>query len=84
MVESVLRNVVKIAVASLIVGTILAHFGITIDMLMREAGLSGERVIELLRRGLEWALPNMLLGALIILPIWILAYLLRPPRQSSE
>jgi hypothetical protein len=85
MVESLLRTVVKIAVASLIVGTILAHFGITIDMLAKEFGLSGARILELVQQGFAWALPNMLLGSLVILPIWVLAYLLRPPGgQSSE
>jgi hypothetical protein len=85
MFESFLRTVVKIAVGSLIVGTILAHFGITIDMLAKEFGLSGERLYELSKEVLAWALPNMLLGALVILPIWLLAYLFRPPGgQSSE
>jgi hypothetical protein len=85
MVESLLRAVVKIAVASLIVGTILAHFGVTMDVLMKEFGLSGERLLELARQGLAWALPNMLLGSLVILPIWLLVYLLRPPGgQNSE
>ena len=84
MVESLLRTVVKIAVASLIAGTILAHFGITIDMLAKEFGLSGDRIFELVKQGFAWALPNMLLGSLVILPIWVLAYLLRPPGQSSE
>lgn len=84
MVEPFVRTVVKIAVASLIVGTILAHFGITIDMLMREFGLTNERVLELTRQAIAWALPNMLLGSVIILPIWLIAYLLRPPSQSSE
>ncbi|MDQ2081421.1 DUF6460 domain-containing protein [Xanthobacteraceae bacterium Astr-EGSB] len=85
MFESLLRTVVKIAVASLIVGTILAHFGITIDMLAKEFGLSSERLYELVRQMFAWALPNMLLGALVILPIWLIAYLMRPPGgQSSE
>lgn len=79
MFESLLRTVVKIAVASLIVGTILAHFGITIDMLAKEFGLSGERLFDLAKQVLAWALPNMLLGALVIVPIWLLVYLLRPP-----
>ena len=84
MLESLLRTVVKVAVASLIVGTILAHFGITTEAVMKEFGLSTERMIELARQGLEWALPNMLLGSLIILPVWFLVYLFRPPGQSSE
>ena len=84
MLEGFLRTLVKVAVASLIVGTILTHFGITIDVLMKELGLSSGRVEELVRRGVAWAMPNMLLGALIIVPLWCLAFLLRPPGQRSE
>jgi len=84
MLESLLRTLVKVAVASLIVGTILAHFGITADLLMKEFGITTDRVEDLLRRGLAWAMPNMLLGALIIVPLWFLAFLFRPPGQKSE
>jgi Family of unknown function (DUF6460) len=84
MLESLLRTLVKVAVASLIVGTILEHFGITIDLLIKETGLSTEHVEDLARRGVAWAMPNMLLGALIIVPVWFLAYLFRPPGQRSE
>jgi hypothetical protein len=34
------RTLVKVLIASLIVGTILAHFGITTEELIRTAGLS--------------------------------------------
>jgi hypothetical protein len=78
------RTVVKVLVASLIVGTILAHFGLTPDELMRAAGLSTARLEELARAGLAWALPNLLLGALVIVPVWFLLYLFRPPGESRD
>jgi len=56
MVHGLIRTIVKVAVASLIVGAILAHFGISIDMLLKDAGLSPERIEELARKGLAWAL----------------------------
>jgi hypothetical protein len=84
MLEGLLRTLVKVAVASLIVGTILAHFGITVDLLVKETGFSTEHVEELMRRALAWAMPNILLGALVIVPLWFIAFLLRPPRQKSE
>ena len=84
MLHPLLRTLVKVAVASLIVGTILAHFGITAEQLMRELGLSVERVEDLARKGFDWALPNVLLGLLVIVPIWFLIYLFRPPGRSSE
>jgi hypothetical protein len=79
MLHATFRTLVKIAVASLVVGTILAHFGITAEQVMRELGLSAERVEDYARAGFAWAWPNVLLGALVIVPIWFLVYLLRPP-----
>jgi hypothetical protein len=84
MLEGFLRTLVKIAAASLIVGTILAHFGITADVLMKEFGLSPERLEDFVRRGITWALPNLMLGLLIIVPLWFLAFIFRPPGRSSE
>ena len=84
MLHPLIRTLVKVAVASLIVGTILAHFGITAEQLTKEFGLSFERIEDMARRGLAWALPNVLLGAMVILPVWFLFYLFRPPGSSSE
>ena len=78
------RTLVKVLVASLIVGTILAHFGISIDELFRAAGLSRERIEDWARQGVAWALPNMLLGALVIVPVWFVLYLFRPPGESRD
>jgi Domain of unknown function (DUF6460) len=84
MLHATLRTLVKIAVASLVVGTILAHFGITADQLMHSLGLSSERVEDYARQGFAWAWPNVLLGAVVIVPIWFLIYLLRPPGHSRS
>lgn len=84
MLHPFLRTLVKIAIASLAVGWILNHLGITPDELMRQLGVSRERVEELARQALAWALPNVALGAMVIVPVWFLVYLLRPPGRSSE
>ena len=84
MLHATLRTLAKVVVASLVVGTILAHFGITAEQVMREFGLSADRVEDYARRGFSWAWPNVLLGALVIVPVWFLVYLLRPPGQSRS
>ncbi len=84
MLHPLVRTLVKVAVASLIVGSVLAHFGITAELLMKEFGMSFERLEELARRGIAWAVPNVLLGAMIIVPVWFLIYLFRPPGRSSS
>ena len=84
MLHATLRTLVKVAVASLVVGTILAHFGISTGELIKTAGLSPERIEELARDGFAWALPNLLLGSLVIVPVWFVLYLFRPPGESRD
>jgi hypothetical protein len=84
MVQDFLRMVIKVALASLVAGAIMTHFGVTIETLMKFAGLTPERLAELYQRGVDWALPNMLLGSMVIIPMWLLVALLRPPGRSSE
>jgi hypothetical protein len=78
------RTLVKVLIASLIVGTILGHFGITIDELIKTAGVSPDHIGELARAGFAWALPNLALGAVVIVPVWFVMYLFRPPGESRD
>lgn len=84
MFHSLLRTLVKVAIASLIVGTVLSHFGITTEQMIKEVGFSQQQLVELAERGAAWALPNLMLGALIIVPVWFVIYLFRPPGPSSS
>jgi hypothetical protein len=84
MLNPLIRPLVKVVVASLIVGTILSHFGITAEHLIKDFGLSYERIEDIARRALSWAAPNLLVGAMVILPVWFLLYLFRPPGGSSQ
>jgi hypothetical protein len=84
MLNRLIRTMVKVLIASMIVGTVLAHFGISTDKLLQTTGFSTERLEDLARQGLAWALPNLLLGALIIVPVWFVFYLFRPPGESRD
>jgi hypothetical protein len=84
MLSRLTHTTIKVLIASLIVGTILAHFGIKTDELIKSTGLSAERIEDLARAGMDWALPNLLLGALVIVPVWFLIYLFRPPGESPD
>jgi hypothetical protein len=53
-------------------------------VLIKSAGLSPERLEDLARQGVEWALPNLLLGAMVIVPVWFVIYLFRPPGESRD
>jgi hypothetical protein len=77
-------SLIKIAIASLIVGTILSQFGITSEKLLGEVGLTPERLSEIGRQTWDWALPNVMLGAIFILPVWFVVFLFSPPGPTSE
>jgi len=70
----------KLAVVSTMVGAGLRAFDITAQEVLAKIGMTPERVLELLQQGVEWALPNMILGSMIIVPIWCVIFILRPPR----
>ena len=77
-------TLMKIVIASLIVGTILSHFGITSEKLMSEVGLTPERIAEMGRQAWDRALPNVMLGAIFILPIWFVIFLFTPAGPGRE
>jgi hypothetical protein len=70
--HELLRTLVKVAVASLIAA----------EQLMRDFGLPQERIINLAQQAFSWALPNLLLGSLVIVPVWFVMYLFLPPRSE--
>ncbi|MCB1417821.1 MAG: hypothetical protein KDJ74_01985 [Notoacmeibacter sp.] len=70
----------KIAVISLITGAGLSALNISAADILQQVGLTPENVLGLLERGAQWAIPNIVLGSMFILPVWLVVFLLRPPR----
>ena len=75
-----LSMIVKIALESLICGALLSAFDLSAAELLARLGMTPERIFEIVQKALEWALPNIVLGSMVIVPLWCLAYMLRPPR----
>ncbi len=72
--------VLKIVVVSLLTGVALSAFDVTAGDILSELGMTPENVLEYLERGVTWAVPNIVLGSMVIVPVWLVIYLLRPPR----
>ncbi len=70
----------KLALASLLAGSLLSFFGITPRAVLDSMGVTAEDLQNGIVAGFAWAAPRMLMGAVVILPIWLVAYLLMPPR----
>jgi hypothetical protein len=79
-----IATLVKLAVASLIVGTVLDHFDMSAVEILGQIGLTPDIAFARLRAGIDWALPTLALGALVIVPVWLLAAILRPPGAERD
>ncbi len=76
-----LSGLIKIALASLIAGSFLAFFGLSPKVILDYFGLTPDEIYTALLAGFGWAAPRMLLGAMIVLPLWLITYILLPPRE---
>lgn len=75
-----LITVLKIAIISLIVGAGLSFVNITGADILGVVGLSPVEVWLYVLEFWDWAVPNMILGAFIVVPAWLLIFLFTPPR----
>ncbi len=79
-----LAALLKIALASLLTGAGLSIFNISSAQILEQAGLTPDVLWAYLLRFSNWALPNILLGSMIVLPIWLLTYVFLPPRERER
>ncbi|MBL8581670.1 MAG: hypothetical protein JNL61_05505 [Rhizobiaceae bacterium] len=71
----------KIAVASVLTGAALSALDLSASDILAEMGMTPEKMAALIDRGIAWTLPNLILGSLVIVPIWLVVSLFRPPRS---
>jgi Domain of unknown function (DUF6460) len=70
----------KIALASLVVGAVLHRLNFSVNEILREIGMSPDWIAAGIEAGTSWVIPNIMLGALVIVPVWLIIHLFRPPR----
>lgn len=77
----ILSTTVKIAVASLATGIVLQKLNLSAEEILIELGLTPDSIMGAINNGVTWAIPNVILGSMVILPVWLVVYLFRPPRN---
>ncbi len=65
----------------MLVGFVLSALNITAEQVLNDVGITPDKILTWLQKGMNWALPNIMLGSIIIVPVWIVVYLFRPPRN---
>ncbi|MBO6815691.1 MAG: hypothetical protein JJ891_12575 [Rhizobiaceae bacterium] len=76
-----LSTIVKIGIASLVTGVVLTKLDLSAEQVLLELGMTPDNVMTALESGVQWALPNIILGSMVIVPVWLVVYLFRPPRS---
>lgn len=61
----------KLALWSLAVGLVLSFFDLTPRVLLAKLGGTVEAAFEFAVSTVEWAVPYVILGALIVVPAWL-------------
>lgn len=74
-----LSGLAKLIAVSLVTGMVLSAMNLTAEGVLGHVGLTSER-LALFQHGVNWAMPNIILGTIVILPIWLVVFLLTPPR----
>ena len=76
-------GLLKLTLASMISGALMNLFGLSADRLLATFGLTPVELWDHIVHFVAWAIPNVVLGAVIILPLWFFAYLFIPPRNRD-
>ena len=76
-----ISTLIKIGIASLATGMVLQRLDLSADEVLVELGITPDTVMGVIERGVAWAIPNIILGSMVILPVWLVVYLFRPPRS---
>lgn len=72
---SPLGVIVRLALISLVVGIVLSALGIDLSNFTYRIGALLRNIYDLGFRSLDWVLQYMLLGAIVVIPIWLVTRL---------
>ena len=76
--------IVRLVIMSIVVGIILSALGVTPDNLFYKLSFLAERVYYMGWDAVSWGLGYFLIGAIIVVPIWILSRLFGGGRRRDD
>jgi len=72
-------GLIKFAIASVAIGATLSAMDIAAADVLKDMGVTPDKIRLLWSGAIDWALPHFLLGSMVIVPIWLVLFLLKPP-----
>lgn len=79
MLYNALAALVKFTIASVAIGATLSVLNIRAADVLTDMGVTPDKMRVVLSDAVDWALPHFMLGAMVIIPIWLVLFLLKPP-----
>ena len=76
-------TVVRILLLCLVVGLIISVFDISPEGILSSLGSTAERIFFAVAGVVQWAVPYMLMGAVVVIPIWVVVYIHRVARKKA-
>ena len=74
----------RLAVISLVVGVVLSALGINANNLFYSINVLARRIYDLGFGSIEWLLQYMVVGAMVVVPIWLVARFLGGLRTRRD
>ena len=84
MPPDVKETVVKLAVASLIVGLFLGFFDIDPRELLADFGETVQQIFSVVASVVEWMVKYLLLGAVVVVPVWLIFFLIGRVKRRNQ
>jgi hypothetical protein len=80
---SVLGVLVRLIVLSIVVGVVLSVLGITPENFFYQVNILLQRIYDLGFGAIESVLGYLILGAMVVVPVWFISRLIKASRRSD-
>ncbi len=74
----------RLAIISLVVGVVLSALGINAHNLFSSLNVLARRIYDLGFGSIEWLAQYMIVGAMVVVPIWLVAWVLGGVRTRRD
>lgn len=76
--------ILRLAILSIVVGIVLSALGITPRNFLYHIDLIVRRIYDMGFGAIEWILGYMAVGAMVVVPIWLIARLMGYGRRADD
>ena len=81
MPRSLGATLLRLFILSLVIGLVLSAFDIRPESLLGAVGGTVESIFNVIADAVEWAVPFVLIGAVVVIPIWLILTAIRIARR---